>query len=407
MKYLNILYAEFKRFLNSIKMFLLGAIVLLFLIDTIAFCGYKYYSSTNEPIQSKIGVYSEESELNTAFLFYFLNAFESTSNYFSFESFDDYEDATKALKDNQIIALLTIPDEVVNGILSGSNEHMQIQFNNNSEIGSILLSELAHAGASMLSCAQASIYAITDVNNDAQLIHSLDKAYETINIDNMQVAIAREKLFRTIPTGTTGTIPVTTYYFASAIVIFLLLSGISFSSYLSKPDNTMLRQLKSQNKSVIQVYFARSFWLFVFYFMLILVAIVALRKGSLTGFLPSVIIIIGCALLSLTITLLIQLFYVIINNASLSLMVLFFTSIICHFMAGGIIPFALLPEGMKTISSYLPNYTFHHFVMELLTTELSVNNIANYIPTLIGMILIYALIITLVLRIKERRMRLC
>lgn len=392
--FFKLLLLEMKRFMKSIKAILLGAVVLILLISTIAFCGIRVLSETGSVVRSRIGVVSYETDSHLDYMYTFLDSFASTSTYFEFEDYADGKEAMNALADGTLTAVMVIPEGTVNSIMDGTNQHIELFFSNATDVGTILLNELAKAGASILTAAQSDIYAITDLYLEHQLDGYLEDAWMDLNLVNMRLALSRDLLFQTHSVSATQWMTLPQYYTASAIVLILFLLGMALASYYERPQSGMQLALRRYRITPVHLHNRRTLCVFFFYALLLLAAalpFVHTLVDDPQAVLTPLRIVQGILMLLLLAAMyagLLQLFYAVTKNTTAAMMLLFFSVLLEHVMAGGIIPYGLLPDLLQKIAVMLPSYQAIHCLGAFVTTGFRMTSI----PGLTGYCMYFAII---------------
>lgn len=353
---------EFKKLKHALPQLLLGTVVLIFIIGTIAFCGIKllYPSSTLKTVQIDI-VLSDTSPSSVSAIDLIRNM-QSTKDIFVFQIADE-ESAYADLSNGKAIAVMLIPDDMINGILDGTNSPIQIVFAKSSSLSTLLLQELTGAGAKILSSAQADIYTITDLYVEEGLQEYLQKSYDTINQTNLRYALARDRIFQIKSTSVTGGLSVITYYSASAILLLLFLFGNICSTFLVNDPKSFQQKIKAMSIPSYFIVFIQWLCVFFIYLGILLVLFLLISFLNHIGFpisSASQIPLLSCSILIAFISSYTLMIYRIIPTAAMSILILTISSLLFLFLSGCFIPTAFFPFSITSISMHLPTtYAFH------------------------------------------------
>ena len=297
----------------------------------------------------------------------YLTNMNSTSLALDFEIMEK-EKAMRALQKHDVIAVMLFPDDVVNGIMWGRNDPIEIRFSDTDALSSVFLSELTRSGALMLSAAQADTYSATDLYYALGAQDSLYDAYNDIDMMNFSYVLSREKLFTA-----SETLPVFLSYIASALLLFLFFSSTAFAPALRMEDRAFTDLLFS-GKALSAGYLAVRFlanWLVMFLF-----SAVCCIAASLVPELPfdlSVSVDAQTLLQLLLISGVLSAFALFLHQASgsapVSVLLQLTLSVGMLFCSGGILPAAFLPSGLLRVGTLLPTAPLSADLLQLLTGE--------------------------------------
>lgn len=151
------------------------------------------------------------------------------------------EEGFRLLQEGALAAFVVLPNDIVKEIISGQNTPVTVYLSagnasGNGTYGSLkglLFQELAESAVGMLETAQAEIYAVQYVlgdvfYKDGNLVQTL---YDGINRFNLGAAAGREKLFRTKMISATENDTYVIYYGSALLAVYVLLAGIFFGEF--------------------------------------------------------------------------------------------------------------------------------------------------------------------------------
>ena len=262
----NIFILEGKRLKKSIPVLFAGAITLFITISVIAFCGIYYFSAKSDTSLIKIGLISI-SEKDQAYALTIADSYRASNQYFDFIVYDSQEETLSALYNLTLTAVICMPRDAVASILNGDNYHVSIYFRSMNNTADFLLYEFSKAGASILSSAQADIYAISDIYLRNGLTQYLDQVFSEVNMKNMQYALVSDTLFKTISLSPTGS-SVFHFYSTAAYITILSLMGLLFAQFLSPYPHDFVLLFSRFGISLKKIYCVRFFYLFICNFIL-------------------------------------------------------------------------------------------------------------------------------------------
>ena len=147
---IRLLCAENRRAWKIFPKMLLQAIVLALMAGTIAFCATKILYKDNG-IEIKAAVVNEEENPLTEFAMDYIKQAEDGVEFVECNK----EQAMEGLKKNEFTAVIILPEQLIEGILSGENASAVVIYNESLSIAGGFFKELTQAGVSMLSVAHA------------------------------------------------------------------------------------------------------------------------------------------------------------------------------------------------------------------------------------------------------------
>ena len=189
--YMIWLKTELKRVAGRLPSLFIGAVVLTLLVGAIAFCALIAVESEGENVQvgAKVALVAPDDAL-TEMAISFVTEMESVKDWCYFERCS-LEEGLVALEQAQVVALIELPDNLIQSILDGSNIPAKLYLPGEVSLGGELLEIIAKAGISLLQVAQGEIYATTDLYADYSMDESLSELYEDINFYNLNLSIER------------------------------------------------------------------------------------------------------------------------------------------------------------------------------------------------------------------------
>lgn len=223
------------------------AVILAVVAGVIAFCGQKISAGKNrDPVL--IGYTAAQNRM-TEMAVSFVENMESVKNWCELVPVTETEGMDR-LKDGSLAALIVLPDDVLQGILDGSNRPATLYIAGEQSASGMIFEELARAGVGMLCTAQAEIYAAGDLvreyggaEQDAQLqayAVDLDELYRQIDSYNLSIVLKREQYFKERTLSATGNEGTAVYFGSVLCTLYLLTAGLFLLPYLSRKQEEQL-----------------------------------------------------------------------------------------------------------------------------------------------------------------------
>ena len=370
-RYLFWLKIECKRAAALLPGILLKAVVLVFAIGMIAFCANKVLFSQEEEKQIRIGFVAEDNAL-TDMLLMFIENMESVKKWCDLVPVSE-EEGMEMLKQGEFLGLAVLPENVVEEILSGSNEPAKLYLAEDLAPLGLVFDELASAAVRLLQLAQAQIYATYDLAEDWNIARAdRSEMCDRINLLNLQVALSRESYFETEQLSVTGEDSFKTYYGGALLTLYLLFAGLFFGKYIKRSslEQEMLEKRMGIPKTA--QLFGRILVTTGLLFVVLLLAIPLLILAHVTGIvritisLQSVCIMV---LVLLCVAAMLQFIYMISDNHRFAVLFVGMNGVIMGYLAGCFLPTPLLPQIVEKVSGFLPVYYIKYGVSMLFATR--------------------------------------
>lgn len=332
----------------------------------IAFCAGIWGTEDNTDTKLRIGYVAEDNDLTQLAVSYVENM-QSVKSLCSLEPVTQ-EEGRQLVESGELAALIVLPTDVINEILSGSNAPAKLYVHQNSNdmgsglsaIGSMLFEELALSGIGMLDMAQAQIYAVSDVLSALQVSYDSDilqAMYDDINKFNLSVATNREMLFRTESVSVTGNDTYVVYYASALLTIYAIFAGLFFGSFCKRSgiQQTMaarrigvpfLTQLADRCLAGSMLMLVT---LMLPFSVLLIPGVRSLLSVRIT---PAGII--SLLLITIFMTVYNMLIYQIVEKQESALVIIGLAAVLQAYLSGCLIPTALLPKAASTVGEVLP-----------------------------------------------------
>lgn len=374
------LYTEYKRAAAMLPKILKRAaifVVICMTIVVVAGFAMTVFSTGKEEYDARkvhIGYVAEESML-TDFAISYVENMESVKSLCVFDAVE--EDIGKQLvEEGKLAALVVLPMDIVNEILSGSNAPAILYLPENAAggkggiyaVGSMLFEEFANAAVDMLETAQAEIYASSSLLNAfaqdvaiqedaAQNGAYLQAMYDDINQFNLGVVTARENLFYEKRLSVTENDTYVVYYASAIFTIYMLLSGLFFGAFCKR--SRLEQEIAAKRLGISYAAQLGFRWL-----VGILLMVVVALLPFFVFFIPNVKAIltvewsvIGIAMLFLIVlfmTAYFMLIYQLVEKHQSALTAIGLLALLQAYLSGCLIPSVLLPQFVAKIGGILP-----------------------------------------------------
>lgn len=257
----------------------------------------------------------------------------------------DWEDASQALKDGELTAVLVLPEDFIGGVMDGNNPDLTLVVSPDRPLESLLTLWVGQSAADLLASAQKGIYAVLDLYpKEAASGLTWDQVMTDINLKYITLTLNRQELFRQVELQATGAMDLESHY-ALSLLIFLTMSlPPLLMPLLGREDLPFRRRLYALGQGCLMQYgsvLTVCFW--------VLLALTGVPAGLLTNWnLPGMLALAlfaacyGCFCCQ-----------AVRSSAGCGGLAMA-TAGVCTFLAGGILPPALLPGAVKALSPFSP-----------------------------------------------------
>lgn len=347
---------EYKRAAFVLPAALGKAVILLVLTGMTAFCAQKIRlaSADREPVQ--IGYAAQENMLIRMAVSYVENM-EAVKGLCRFVPVEE-EEGKALLAEGELGALLVLPENMIEGILSGSNEPANFYLAENPSPAGLVFEELANAATGLLAVAQAEIYAAHALTEYFQVApYGLEQMYQELDAFNLGIVTEREQYFRFRQLSETGNTGFAVYYAGAFFTIYLLVAGMFLGSFLKRGREEMRLLQKRGGVSYASQLLGRNCILAGCLLLLLLATGLMWISGSVREALQIswslqglflVVPAVFCAASWL------QFIYLFAESERSAILPAGFAAVFLCYLSGCFVPSALLPEVVNRLAAIMP-----------------------------------------------------
>lgn len=356
-RYFIWLETEYKRAAACLSFMFAKAAILIILIGMVAFCTVKLLPGRMESQPVSIGYAAPQDGL-TELAVSFVENMESVKGWCRLIRVNEKE-GLDMLGEGKLAALLVLPDNVVEGILSGSNEPAKLYLSKEAAPMGLVFEELAGAGTGLLRTAQAEIYATHELAKNLDMgQQGLDTMYGEIDRFNLRLVMEREQYFRTKKLSATGSEGWAVYYGSAFFTLYLLLAGLLFGKYnlRSRMEQDMLAKragIPVGAQAAGRIVVSGGLLCIALLFMGVFWVVEGVRR-----ILPVSVTVKGLILLILAFLCAAawqQFIYRLTENHRTAILVLGISVLFMGYVSGCFLPTALLPRIVERIAGFMPS----------------------------------------------------
>lgn len=378
-KFLTILKTEMKRALKSIPYFLTGAVVLAVLAGTIAFSANKMLYGSRAVGNIQVGVAIPEEDRGAKWMMSMVSSLDSVSSLCEFVYLDE-EEGRRQMKQGEIYALMLIPDQLLKGIMNGTNEPVTIVFPERAGLEAAVFRELTDAGTEILKTAQAAIYGTDELLKDMGKAAQISRAESDLNRLYLEYALSRSVYFKTEQVSASGDVTTEVFFGISCAVLAVFLLGIPAAGFLQPFSPVLEKKLYLSGFSRPMRLWARTIVLAILFALATAAPFfVCLYRGLFQSGLFSIPV---WLLICICASGWVILIYEAGKGTLAGVSILFLSSIIMMFMAGGLIPSVFLPEAVAGAGRVTPVFFLMEAVKWMILEDGSggTGQLASWIP---------------------------
>lgn len=233
---------ELKRNIRMLPSFI-GSILILIILVFSGLLVTSYFLEEKQlfsPIVVDCVMQDEEEKLKLAMMF--VSNLESVKSICQFE-YTTEEEARNNIKTGQADAAIILKDNFYEDMQQGKNTPAIILVPEHSALQLDTFRELVAAGVSLIQTTEAGVYAVFDAGKQYNLNISYEDVQQLIFFQYVEKILERNEVFQKKVLLATGEYDLVQYYFASGLLICILISGLNFGFLYRKTDDALEEML--------------------------------------------------------------------------------------------------------------------------------------------------------------------
>lgn len=270
--------------------------------------------------------------------------------------FTDYDKAMKGLEENEYMAVVIIPENAVDDIISGDNTPFQVIFPKNAGYEAAAIREVADSAVKLLASAQAGIYSIYDFYGEYNHKRSRAGAIKRLNERYIDAVLGLEDFFRDTTVVATGDLDIPEYYTLSGIILFIMMFGMNSLAYIEDYKKEIIAALEQNGVTIAKQTISRFLGILCVYGIVSTVIVAAIGIGAKLGVLMTIKLFLGMIPVLMTASAMVLLVQAAVRYKPAAIMTMFLISVFQAFVTGGFIPQMMLPEIIEKIGKCTPAY---------------------------------------------------
>lgn len=374
---------EIKRKIRLLPNIILGTITLAMIAGLVSFCAGKMLYSHKTSSEKKLLVFSsqDDSPLTGLVVSVLSNSPSITKICNVIDT--DYDNAIKLSKDENTISSIIIPKDFMNSLTNGTNDSIDLYFSSVRSIYTLIITELSKAAQTSLQAAQAGIYTLHDyyyINGAKKYAYD---ANQELNLIYLTKAFSRNKFFDTHKLTATGSLTISNYYFASAILLILLLLGCVFILKTKDTNRLIFIKLKQNGIGFLWQMITDTVSTFIVLYIIFVsgnIGLLVLDRFTQISFsINPVHIFTYGIIISLCCSAIICSVSNIFTNKYSTILLHFILVLVMSFISGVFVPSVFLPDILKNFAKYMPTTYIFKSTGNILSGQIVTGNFLNMV----------------------------
>lgn len=270
--------------------------------------------------------------------------------------FTDYDAAMEKLEDNEFMAVVVIPENAVDDIMSGDNTPFQVIFPKNAGYEAAAIMEVADSAVNLLASAQAGVYSVYDFYDEYNRKWYRSSAISRLNERYIEAVLELEDFFKDTTVVATGDLEIMEYYILSGLILFMLLFGMNSLTFMEDYRKEIIIALEQNGVGIFRQMVSRFLGILCVYGIVNTVIVVSVGVAAKLSVWMTVKLLLGMIPVIMAASAMVLLVQVAVTYKPAAIMVMFLISVFQSFVTGGFIPQMLLPEIVTAVGKFTPAY---------------------------------------------------
>lgn len=364
-RFLTLIKLEIKKSLKALPKLLTGTLLLILTVTAIALTANNLLGKSEESESS------EKSESSEAFVDIGVVCMDDSwimdiakgmllgnkkiTGVVNFE-FTDYDKAMEALSDNEYMAVVIIPENAVDDIISGDNTPFQVIFPKNAGYEAAAIREVADSAVKLLASAQAGVYSVYDFYGAHNKRLYRAAATARLNERYIEAVLELEDFFKDTTVVATGSLDIMEYYTLSGIILFIMLFGMNTITFRESYKKEIVTALSQSGTGTLKQTAAGFLGILSVYGVICVFLTAVLCVFADLGIWLTIKLLLGMLPVIMTASAMVLLVQTLIKYKPAAIMAMFLVSVFQSFVTGGFIPQIMLPKVIEAIGKLTPAY---------------------------------------------------
>lgn len=364
-----LLRLEIKRAMKKLPQLLLGAAVISAVVAVIVICCAVSDKASGTVNKNRVALVTNNNKLVENVGMEMLDSMETVQNLFQFSVCDE-ETAMELFRNGELEGVIIFPDNYIDGIGRGDNDPAQLYVKTGDMSYALsMIAEIADAAGSLLASTEAASYALQDWCKEYQ-VQNAGVMIDAMDVAAARVILSREDIFSKVTIYGEGDVSFAQSYFCAAIVILVLLWGLSCGTILKSDSIVLTKKLHAnliptEKQQLIKLAALTCLLLAVY---LIIGTILAaaffaapevFRAVDITSIWQLLLLLIAFLPAILLSASIVMFAYTAASNQIGGILLLFISTIVMSYISGCLLPSVYLPKTLRAAAKYLPTTYMH------------------------------------------------
>lgn len=315
-----------------------------------------------------VGVSVPEEEKETRAVVRFLAAMESVESVCKFH-YLSREEALEKLYEGEIQAVIVLPESLYEDMYSGQKGEIRVYLPENPPFRVQVFEELLSDGLSLLETAEAGVLAARDMAEAGSAEMKPYQAAEHLSYAYIKCAMDRQDIFEKSVYSPLGQTDLYQYYFAAAVSVLLLMSGLNYSFLYQDQSRAAEQKLRVLGMGRVRislvktVVMANASWILAMAGYLSGCVLSQTQQMNFLWFHWSVLL--GMIPVSIAAAVYFHVIYSIFGRGMQGAVFLLCANALMALCSGIFIPLPYLPDAVGRVGQYLPLNFLHRYCVEI------------------------------------------
>jgi len=367
-------------------------------------------SKSGDKTKLNIGIVGDTTGTHLGIGITALENFDSSRYSIDFQEMPE-EEAIRKLNNHEISGYIEIPDDFVEGIVTGDNHPATyVVLEDITGFETALMSEIANVASDWILLSQRAIYSMQRIMLDSDECdrNTLYEYTDELNLEYIKHILGRKEIYDVTETGIKDSITMEGYYICGIIIFFLLIWGISCNKLLLKKNYAMSKALYSRGiKNGWQLFCEYFCYLMFTISTLLVLAFIfgivisikdfGIKELKTAGVIDALFFVIKIIPVIIMLTLMHTIFYEMVSGTVNAIVLQFIVAAVLAYISGCFYPNTFFPETIQSFAAILPSGVGFSYIRKSMTGMSVISDL--------GLITIYSMAFaTISLFLRKHRM---
>lgn len=404
-----LLRLEIKRAMKKLPQLFLGAAIIFVVVVIIVLAGAAANKDTAEMSTTRVALVTNNNTLVENVGMEMLTNMETVKNLYEF-SIDTEESALERFENGELAGIIIFPENYIDNVGRGDNEPAQVLIRNDGMSYSVtMVAEVANAAGALLGATEAASYSVQDWATDYNIENKWD-IVDALSVTDARVILSREDIFNKVTIYGEGDVSFVQSYVCAALVILVLLWGLSCGTMLKTDSMVLTRklhanQISTEKQMVIKL--TALICLLGSVFMVIgavllgayAVAPQVFALVDIDSVWQIVLLLLSFIPIIFLAATIVMFAYTAASNQIGGILLLFISTIVMSYISGCLLPSVYLPETIRNMAKFLPTTYMHETATKALVGVVD----GKYILIIVAYALVFFAASVGIMKYKENK----